>query len=372
MNGKNLRVLPVAGLMTIYMSSAMSSPGFDAEYSVESGLLNRFEFTENYSSSLLASDYLQLAQADTSNGSVDAFSDASSETSSDKPAKREYTKAEINEMINNPVGELWMLFTQNDTTWYDGDALDFLGEDKKVFNTTTIMPVMPFQLTEDIKYIFRPVIPIHSWDAPSVSRGNTQYPGGDLPASVDFDRQTELGDIVLWNALGTNSMVKPPNVFALGVTVMLDTASDDVFGTGKNSAGPMALAFHIGPPKGFIVGAVVQHWWSFSGDDDRQDVNMTNLQYVAFYRLNAETNIGLGSPNITANWEADSGNVWTIPVGLGWNTTTNIGPLPVKIGVEAYKYIEQPDNFGADYGLRLIFSPVVPSPAFSKRAIFGG
>lgn len=81
--------------------------------------------------------------------------------SSVSATKSEYTPAQINEMINNPLGELWMLFVQNDTTWYDGDALDFLGEDKKVFNTTTLMPVMPFQLTENVKWIFRPVVPIH-------------------------------------------------------------------------------------------------------------------------------------------------------------------------------------------------------------------
>lgn len=302
---------------------------------------------------------------------------ASSGTDAASPAapteKQQYSQAEINEMINNPLGELWMLFVQNDTSWMDGDALDFLGEDKKVFNTTTLMPVMPFQLTENWKYIFRPVVPIHHWDAPSVSEGApTHYPGGTLPVSVDFDQQTELGDIVLWNAFATNEMAKPPNIFGFGVTTMLDTATDDVFGTGKWSAGPMGLAFHVGPPGGWILGTVVQHWWDFAGDDDREDVNMTNIQYVAFYRLTAETNIGFGSPNITADWEADSDNRWTIPVGLGWNTTTKIGPLPVKIGVEAYKYIKKPDNFGPEYGLRLIFSPVVPKPAFSKRPIFGG
>lgn len=286
--------------------------------------------------------------------------------------KSEYTPAQINEMINNPLGELWMLFVQNDTTRYDGDALDFLGEDEKVFNTTTLMPVMPFQLTENVKWIFRPVIPIHYWDAPSVSEGTpTHYPGGTLPAAIDFEDKVGLGDIVLWNAFATNEMATPPNIFGVGVTTMLDTATSDVFGTGKWSAGPMALAFHVGPPGGWILGTVVQHWWDFAGDDDRNDVNMTNIQYVAFYRLNAETNVGLGSPNITADWEADSDNRWTVPVGLGVNTTTKIGPLPVKLGIEAYKYIEKPDNFGAEWGLRLIFSPVVPKPAFSKRPMFG-
>ncbi len=209
----------------------------------------------------------------------------------------QYTSAQINEMINNPLGELWMLFLQNDTTWYDGDALDFLGEDKKIFNTTIFQPVMPFQLTQNWKWIFRPVIPLHYWEAPSISQGTpTHYPGGDLPVDVDFDGKFNLGDIVLWNAFATNEMAKPPNIFGFGTTTMLNTATDEVFGTGKWSAGPMALAFHIGPPGGWILGTVVQHWWDFAGGGNRSDVNLTNIQYVAFYRLTDSTNIGFGSP----------------------------------------------------------------------------
>jgi hypothetical protein len=190
----------------------------------------------------------------------------------------QYTQAQINEMANNPLGELWMLFIQNDATFMDGDIVDFLGEDEKFFNTTTIEPVMPFQLTENWDYIFRPVLPIHYWDAPSASFGPpTHYPGGTLPVDVDWDDQLELGDIVLWNAFATNEMVKPPNIFGFGATLMLDTATDDIFGTGKWSAGPMGLAVHVGPPKGWIFGAIAQHWWSYAGDDNREDVNLTDI-----------------------------------------------------------------------------------------------
>ena len=364
MKTKLLITLAAAGIMSIHMTTVMSAPETDTDTlnPSTSDFLNRGDLVLNNHLPSFGYNSLQLAQADTG--------DKDKGASGDSPKEGEYTQAQITEMMNNPLGELWMLFGQNDTTWYDGDALDFLGEDKKVFNTTTLMPVMPMQLTENWKYIFRPVIPIHHWDAPSVSQGNAQYPGGDLPFSVNFDRQTELGDIVLWNAFATNEMARPPNIFGVGATVMLDTATEDVFGTGKNSVGPMALAFHIGDVGEWILGTVVQHWWDVSGDDQRQDVNLTNIQYVAYYRLSAETNIGFGSPNITINHEAASGQKVTLPVGLGWNTTTKIGPLPVKIGIEAYKYIEKPDNFGADYGLRLIFSPVVPSPGFSKIPIF--
>ncbi len=296
----------------------------------------------------------------------------SAKSDSQAAPEGQYTEAQINEMINNPLGELWLLFTQNDTTWYDGDALDFLGEDDKVFNTTTIQPVMPFQLTENWKYIFRPVFTVNNWDIPSVSKGTpTFYPGGESPVSVDFDRKWALGDTVLWNAFATNEMATPPNIFGFGATVMVPTATDDAFGTGKWSVGPMALAVHVGPPGGWIAGVVAQHWWDVAGDSNRDSVNLTNIQYLLYHRLTDATNIGFG-PNITADWTADSDQRWTIPVGLGFNTTTKIGKLPVKVGLEFYHYVKSPDNFGADTGIRLIFSPIIPKPAFSKRPLFGG
>ena len=157
-------------------------------------------------------------------------------------SKHEYTQGTNQRDDQQSSRRTWLLFLQNDTTWYDGDALDFLGEDEKVFNTTTIQPVLPFQLTENWKYILRPVITLNSWDVPSASAGTpTFYPGGELPFSVDWDRKLALGDTVLWNAFATNEMATPPNIFGFGITLMVPTATNDIFGTNKWNAGPMGL-----------------------------------------------------------------------------------------------------------------------------------
>jgi len=277
-----------------------------------------------------------------------------------------YTQEQINEMINNPLGELWLLFGQSDFVVYDGDALDLLDEDEKVMNFTLIQPVLPMQLTENWKTIFRPTIPIVSVDSPSEIYPPTE-PGEGFTA--DFDRTTGLGDIVLWAALARNDWTKPPNIFGFGPTIMLDTATDDSLGTGKWSAGPMATAFHIGDE--WIYGLILQHWWSFAGDSDRQDVNLTDLQYVLRYRVNSETNIGF-SPNIRYNWEPDSKDErLSLPIGIGFDTMVKLGPIPAKFGLEYQYYVEQPDAFGPQWLVRFILSPVVPAPAFSKKPMFG-
>jgi len=303
----------------------------------------------------------------------DEYNTAStSETDEPPPANDEqaagggYTEAEINEMINNPLGKLWMLMIQNDYISYEGSAVkNRIGQ-----NTTLIQPVMPFQLTDNWKVIFRPVIPINSFE--TVESISINVPGSGPPYDrndfeTELQRENGLGDIVLWTAFATNEMAKPPNVFGFGLTTMLDTAAEKELGTGQNSLGPMALAFHIDDK--WIYGTVVQHWWSVNEDSKRDDISLTDIQYVGRYRYSKDTNIGF-SPNIRYNWEADSGSRWTIPVGIGADTMIKMGPLPVKIGLEVYHYVEQPDQYGPEWQIRLFFVPVIPSPGWTQKALF--
>ena len=308
--------------------------------------------------------FLRLASADTSR---------STSGSEDKKNDGQPSQEEIGNALANPLSYLWLMFMQNDTKWFDGDLLDELGEDSKVQNTVLIQPVMSYQLTEEWKTIVRPVIPINSFE----TVGNVDISTGTVPevTGVDFDREAGLGDIVLWNAWSNN--YTPPFIWGFGPTVMLDTATDDQLGTGKWSAGPMALAFSV--TEKWIIGGVFQHWWSFAGENyltvdsssgplrvDRSDVNLTDFQYVLRYRLSPMTNIGMG-PNIQYNWETDE---LSLPVGMGGDTLIKIGPLPVKIGVEAYYFVQQDDDFGPEWQIRFLFVPVLPAPSWSREPLF--
>ena len=298
----------------------------------------------------------------------------SAESAAEKKAPADADEqAKIAEALANPLSYLWLMFTQNDTKWYDGDILDRLNEDTKVQNTTLIQPVMSMQLTEKWKTIFRPVIPINSFE----TVGNVDISTGTVPGvtGVDFDRETGLGDIVLWTAF--SNQYTPPFVWGFGPTVMVPTATEDQLGTGKWSAGPMALAVSI--TEKWIIGGVFQHWWSFAGDDEltintssgpatleRSDVNLTDFQYILRYRYSPLTNIGV-APNVQYNWETEE---LSLPVGIGFDTLVKIGKLPVKIGAEVYYYVQQDDEFGPQWQLRLLFVPVLPSPEWSRRPLF--
>ena len=281
--------------------------------------------------------------------------------------EEQLTQEQIAEMVNNPLSYLWMLAMQNDTYWYDGDIE---GADKITVNRFTLMPVMATQLTENYKLVFRPWLPIYSSKLPWGNKDNFHWDGseetGYFPTGIkDTSWDSGIGDVGFWTAVASNEGSTPPFVWGLGITTMFDTASRDQFGTGKNSAGPMGLAFYIG--KKWIVGGLAQHWWDYSGDSKRGHVNLTDFQYVLRYRLTPETNIGMG-PNMQYNWETDQ---LTLPVGGGMDTLIKIGPLPVKVGAEVSYYAGHgPDELHNEWQARIFFVPILPSPDWSRKPLF--
>jgi hypothetical protein len=297
-------------------------------------------------------------------GTLDALG-AREEIGEELAEEGELSADQVAELMANPLSYLWFGMIQNDTYWWDGDLLDLTDEDKKVMNTTLIQPVMSLQLTEKWKTIFRPVIPINSFDTIEGFDIVEDEAEGGLRLTSDWDRKTGLGDIVLWTAF--SNQYTPPLVYGFGPTVMMDTASDDVLGTGKWSAGPMGLLAHITDK--WIFAAVAQHWWSFAGDNDRDSINLTDFQPIIRYRLSTKTNIGI-APNIRYNWDAKSGDKLQLPLGGGISTVVMLGRLPVGIGAEFYYYVDTPDTFGPEYQFRFFFTPVVPSPAWSRSPIF--
>ncbi len=65
------------------------------------------------------------------------------------------------------------------------------------------------------------------------------------------------------------------------------------------------------------------------------------------------------APIITANWEADSNNTWTIPFGGGVGKIFRIGKQPLNAQVSAYYNVEKPAS-GADCQLRLQLQMMFP------------
>ena len=97
-----------------------------------------------------------------------------------------------------------------------------------------------------------------------------------------------------------------------------------------------------------MVGSLFSNVWSFTGD---KDVNVFTWQYFVNYNL-ADGWYLTSSPLITANWEADSKDTWTVPFGGGVGKIFKIGNQAINAQAAAYYNVEKPE-FGADWQMRL-------------------
>lgn len=251
--------------------------------------------------------------------------------------------ADLDRKLNNPLTSIWSLTFQNNFSVSSGDAVD--GDEYS--NTLFFQPFMPFEVGPEKKTMFtlRPVFPL-------VSR-----PVFDSNPRESSDHKSGLGDIQLLALAGPNT--GEGLVWGAGASFIFPTATDDAIGQGKYQAGPAAMVFKIGKP--WVYGVLAQHWESYAGDSDRADTSRTDIQYTIRYALPNAMSIGMG-PTITYDWEAESRNALTFPIGLGITKTTRWGKTPVKLRAELHYSVIKPDDYGTEWNFRIQVTPVVNSP----------
>ncbi len=253
---------------------------------------------------------------------------------------------EINKKLTNPMSDTWSIsFQQNN---YRVSTLTGVGD--KWSSNFNLQPVMPVALTKDWNLITRPVIPLF------VSQPHPVAKAGP-PPHADSETTTGFGDITLMEMFGPGPALTGKWILGLGPTFIFPTASSDFTGQGKWQIGPAAVVGYLSEKH--FLGVFVQNWISFAGDGDRPNTNAMNLQPIAAFFLPHGWSIGY-SGNILANWKAEGGQVWTVPVGVGVSKVVKFGPLPVKIGLAGQWMPIHPDNFGQKWNVQLSFSPVIP------------
>ena len=68
---------------------------------------------------------------------------------------------------------------------------------------------------------------------------------------------------------------------------------------------------------------------------------------------------GIPLAAFTANWEADSSQRWTVPLGGGAGRLVKFGKQPVDFRLQTFWYGEEPDN-GPDWALQLQVKRLFP------------
>ena len=232
---------------------------------------------------------------------------------------------ELARAAQNPVASMISLPFQNNSNFN-------FGPQEKTQNVMNIQPVLPFELNDEWNLITRTILPVVS--QPGFSPGQ--------------DRENGIGDTLFTAFLSPKDSGEW--IWGAGPVLLLPTSSDDRLGAGEWGAGPSAVFLTMQGP--WVIGSLFSNVWSFSHDDNDDKVNAFTWQYFINYNLDGGWYLTT-APIITANWEADSDNKWTIPLGGGVGRVFRVGKQNINTSVQAYYNVETPDDFGADWQLRM-------------------
>lgn len=238
---------------------------------------------------------------------------------------------ELAKKTQNPVGDVTAVpFQFNFNT--GGDL-----EEQTALNLN-FQPAIPFRLTEDWNVLFRSIVPINT--VPT-SDGMRASGVGDIQAQVYVTPSRPGG--LIW---GVGPMFSFP------------TATAAPLETGSWALGPGAvLVKDVGP---WVIGGLFQQFWTVADTGGDPDIDLFVLQPFVNYNFGPGWALAF-APLITANWNGDSGNQWTVPLGLGITKTTVFNRRPMSLGVQYYTNATRPDG-AAGHQLRFAVSFLFPKP----------
>lgn len=237
---------------------------------------------------------------------------------------------ELAKAVQNPIADLISLPFQNNTTF------DY-GPDDKTQNTLNIQPVWPVTLNQNWNVITRTIVPVVS--NPSL------IPGGS--------RETGLGDTTFTAFFSPSKAGKW--LWGAGPVLLLPTSTDDQLGADEWGIGPSLVVLTM--PGSWVIGSLWSNVWGIN-EDTGNDVNVFTWQYFVNYNMEGGWYLTT-APIMTANWEAPSGQKWTIPVGGGFGRVFRVGKQPLNFNIQGFYNVESPDFVG-DWSMRFQLQLMFP------------
>ena len=266
----------------------------------------------------------------------------------DEPVKKdaagEKTDEEIAAELRNPATPMATLTTKWEYRTYDGSLP---GANDQTGTSMLFQPSFPIPLGEGKVFAVRPAVPVFF---------DTPYFNGDLG---QFDASsTTIGDIGFDMMVGKSF---ESGLITLGGMVgTLPWASDDDVSANQYRLGGEALIGYM-QSWGFL-GLFTSHQWNVGGHgSNKEDYSTTAINYIYAFSLGDGWQIS-SAPIATYNWEARSGNRWSVPVGVGIYKTVKMGEMPWKLGFEVQKYVVKQDEFSPDWLFQIVIAPVVKNP----------
>ena len=238
-------------------------------------------------------------------------------------------KAGITEEAMNPLSTVISVPFENNTLFN-------VGPDKATVNVLNVKPIFPVSLG-NWNLINRVTLPIAYTEGQDVEVDGKFTSGVGNPGSFGLGSVYGIADTTYQ---GFMTPAKAGKVaWGLGASLVIPTHSEDRFGSDKWSTGPAVVVFSA--QGNWIWGAIAQNIWSFAGDSDAADVNVFSAQLTVNYKLKNRWYL-TSSPLITANWEVEKENRWTVPLGGGIGRIVKFNGKAVAIDVGAYYNVETP------------------------------
>jgi len=243
------------------------------------------------------------------------------------PAHAELTAEELAKLAQNPIANLISVPFQNNTNFN-------YGPEAGTQNVLNVQPVIPFSINADWDLVTRTIVPL-IWQPELVPN-----------QAMEFG----LGDIQLSGFLGPSQPGPGGLLWGAGAIVQIPTNSDERLGNKNWGLGPTAVVLKLEQGNPWVYGALVNNVWSLTSDERGGAYNNFLLQPFVNYNLPGGTYIA-SSPIVTANWRAESGQKWIVPLGLGVGHIFHLGKLPLNAQIAGYYNIVSPDD-GPDWQLR--------------------
>jgi hypothetical protein len=245
------------------------------------------------------------------------------------------SKEQLSQQAANPLADLISLPFQNNLNMN-------YGEYNRNMNVLNIQPVVPFANGRIITRTIFPILHI-----PDFSSENGKFSSG-------------LGDIV------TTAFYVPNSsgfIWGLGPVIEFPTGGEKR-GTQKWSAGPSFLI--LKQPGDWTFGMLINNTWSFAGNKERDDVNHMFLNLFIVLQLGDGWYVN-SAPIITADWTANTGEQWIVPVGAGGGKLVMLdGKLPLNLQTQLYYNVVRPE-FGPEWQWRFQAQILLPKSIFSNK-----
>lgn len=300
--------------------------------------------------------------AATGNGDLPVDSNAPQQaTTQQSPAGVDNANA-LQKATQNPVASLISVPVQNNSNFG-------IGPYDRTQNVLNIQPVIPMRASENWNLIIRWIAPIIWQPAPGTANLEALGIDENTPAYLAAQAVQAYAGVFGFGDMTPTFFISPAKpgklIWGAGPVFVLPTATSKVLGQGKLSIGPSVVA--LVQPGNWTLGALVNNTWSVAGPSDRSDVNQMTLQYFVNYNLKKGWYLS-SSPVTTANWEASSGNVWTVPFGGGVGRILRLGFQPVNIAAQFYGNAVHPPN-GSSWSMRLQIAFLFPKlpPAMKEK-----